>query len=299
MSLFTSLPARMLVLAATIGIVGVGFVVVQKNGASAIQKTTTWGSGLSALYKGEAPGLPAGGLTQEELSMLALQEQFEATGPYLYAPPERTGILEHTDTFDFAAFLASLSGDTSAQSSTHAKEEDGLKALYTFIPRGLIAVESPKPRTETQEILFAYGNRLGGDIRSLDEAYPNIIQTLQDQAADRANTDKAKGVYTYADALIRLGGELEDFADVPSQATGAHARLASSYRDIGEKLKKIPSAQTDEAFIAAVTTYNAAMDVYTERYIALVNLFVAQGVVFSPGDPGSVFSFSAPTSFGF
>lgn len=296
---FLSHPYRIL-LAGTAVLLCIGtIVIVGKNNTAHENTQGTWGdSGL--LTNPFGYGEQAEPSSTEERAARILQEQLERAGTYSYTQPSPATSESGAEEFDFAAFLEALSNPQQKESVSTGGADTStlLKNLYTFIPRGLIAVETPPARTNLQEELFAYGNRFGSSVRAFEDAHMNGIQILRDQAEDRGNPEKAAAAVRYARDLEALGRELEEMSGIPGIASSFHHALAKSYTDAGKKLALIPRARTDEEVIASVETYNRSMDVFTGHYVALVQFFVAQGVSFSPGDPGSIFSFSAPVSLG-
>lgn len=265
-------------------------------------RTGTWTSGAFSLNPIGYGAPSERGLSDEERAALILQEQLRQAGSFTYGAPattESSGVPSSEEAFDFAAFIAAISGDTSVRVEGRAAPQESLfQNLYTFIPRGLIAVETPPARTALQQELYAYGNRFGSEVRGFEDSHMDGIQILKDQAEDRGNSEKASAAIRYAEDLARLGKDLEELASVPTLAKSFHAKLAASYVETGTKLALIPKTKTDAEFLAAIETYNRSMDVFTNNYVALVQFFIAHGVSFSPSDPGSIFSFTAPTSFG-
>ena len=196
-----------------------------------------------------------------------------------------------SDTFDMGAFLALLSQPT--PKSTDGGTAGGTAEAYSFIPRGLISTSTlVAKRTALQDELFQYGNDAGGYIQSYEDTHRSISQILTDEIADRYNAQKVANVKAIGDALIEVGKNLQEMEGVPTIAVKANAALATSYIEIGTKLKLVADAKTDKELLSAVQTYNTAADTFTGRYIGLAQLFSGAGVLFAPGDTGSVFTFT-------
>ena len=223
-----------------------------------------------------------------------------STGPLAPAPntdPKKTPAYTG-DSFNFEAFVASLSSAQS-RADVGGQADTGGSGVspYTFIPSGLMATTAPpKSRSTAQQELYDYGNDIGSYIQSFEEQHTGAVQILKNQAEDRSNPAKAAAVGVLARALEDTGKSISNMDTVPGQAASLHTALAKSYTDIGANLALIPKAERDADFIRAVETYNASADVFTRNYIALAQLFGAFGVVFSPSDAGSVFTFT-PTGF--
>lgn len=199
---------------------------------------------------------------------------------------------DQTGAFDMSAFIAALTEPAASTPSTQTSAD--LSLAYTFIPQGLVATTSAGPRrSPLQESLYQYGNDAGSYISTYEDSHRNVGQILTDQIQDRQHPQKAQAVRDVGSALQTVGEQLQGMEAVPSLAASAHAGLAQSYIDIGAKLTKVPDAQRDSDFIAAIETYNAAAEQFARKYVALASVFPASGVSFSPQDPGSVFMFTA------
>lgn len=300
MDALLSHPYRLALSGSAVLLLVAGIVFVNKNGVAPTALTKTWVSGAFSLNPTGYGAPRTEGMSDEERARLILEEQLRQAGSFTYgAPSTAQGATKgEEESFDFAEFIASISGGGQGSATAIAPEQALFQNLYTFIPRGLIAIESPPVRTELQEELYAYGNRFGSEVRGFEDSHMNGIQILKDQAEDRASVEKADAAIRYANDLARLGKDLEELAGVPARAALFHKKLAASYVETGTKLALIPKTKTDAEFLAAIETYNRSMDTFTNNYVALVQFFIAQGVSFSPNDPGSIFSFTAPTSLG-
>lgn len=167
---------------------------------------------------------------------------------------------------------------------------------YSFIPQGIIATSVERPRTPEQQVLHEYGNSLGLTLTAFADLHANMVTVLRDQAEDRANAAKSAAMKRLAEDFTRLG---EDIATIeaPAESLTVHTNLANAYKDVGAKMKLIVDAQGDDAFLAAINTYNTSSETLSARLIAMIDLFQARGVTFSPTDAGSIFTFSAEASF--
>lgn len=210
-------------------------------------------------------------------------------------PPPPLGEDRTDNETDLASIIASLvaSYDTSGLPAVSSGNDSGQSGIYAFIPRGLIATSSPiNTRTLAEQALYEYGNEVGSYIKSFESQYPGISQTLDDQARDRYNDTKGDAVRAIGRGLAGVGANLEHMEDVPASVASLHSALASSYKAAGEKLAAIPDAKSDEGFLAAIESYNAAAEVFAKRFVDLADFFAISNVRFSSGDSGSVFTFS-------
>ena len=120
-----------------------------------------------------------------------------------------------------------------------------------------------------------------------------MARVLKDQFEDPQDSPKRSALIGLAASLAGVGDALLSIESIPGEARSANTRLAGSYRDMGEKLARIPDAGTDdEERISAMLIYNAAAEEYIKNYIALVTLFSLAEVTFRADEPGSVFMFS-------
>jgi hypothetical protein len=201
-----------------------------------------------------------------------------------------------SDDFDFENFLSMLSKPS--ESTQVAVKEDSSLSAYSFIPTGLLSLSSfEKERTPTQQKLYDYGNEVGSSIQSYEELYRNAPQILRDQFEDRKDEGKNAALRDVAGGMTNLGEILAAMEETPPEITAAHGRLAASYKEMGEKLSRIPDASNDEALVSAMLSYNASVESFTKNFVALAILFSAHDVVFTTNDPGSVFTFTNTAGF--
>ena len=292
--------------AAILIVVGVFIVVAKSPTTPSASQMVTWG-GTGAVFN----AAPTDSGAPQQQNPGGIIQQVQSAAPYTYIPITTTGDdspdANADDSFDFNAFVSLLSAGGKNTSSPSSGSAGATTNAYAFLPGGLVSTSTAqKPRTALQQTLYNYGNDVGSSIQAFEQQYPNETQILIDQAQDRSNTSKADKVVSIAQALSVLGDNLSQMdagedtdgggnQSVPSQMKSAHAALAKSYSDIGTKLALIPKTQSDAAFIAAINTYNTSVETFTKNYVAMANLFVAYGVTFSPGDPGSLFTFTQAT----
>ncbi len=246
------------------------------------------------VWSGGAPGFfnPVGdtGALQDP------QENLYATvrnGPPFYYDPGRTPVPappSSADDLDFEALLSMLSSPSRTK-PVDANRETGFDA-YSFIPKGLISTSSPSRRSAAQQALYNYGNEAGGAIQTFEDMSRNSPQVLKNQFEDRRNPGKNAALLALAGGMRGVGRSLLSIEEVPSAVQAAHERLAQSYEEMGERLSKIPEAQTDEAMLQAMLSYNASVETFTKNFVALATLFSAYDVTFGSEDPGSVFTFT-------
>lgn len=299
MEWFRTHPYASALLGAGILLVGGTFVVEQHSqvasgGNSAWQENS--GSGLNPLSYAPSETSPG---SQVQPSIV---QQVESSPPYTYTPgatpsASATGATQtpaqNSGGFNFDSFVAMLSAESAASSSTQTNANTGLQNAYAFIPQGLISTSSPQTsRTPQQDALYQYGNEVGSLVQSFEIEHSNESQVLKDQIEDRGNAAKASAVQQLAQNLSALGTSISNVTDTPSEMVSAQSALAAGYTSIGAKLKLVPQAQSDTDLINAVKGYDAAADVFIKNYVAFATVFSAYGVIFASEDPGSVFSFT-------
>lgn len=217
----------------------------------------------------------------------------EDAGPPIYIPPSHLTDTEGTaanEQFDLDTFLASLVQPSSAVGTATSSD---VAYAYSFIPQGLISVDVSVSRTPEQQLLYAYGNDAGSYIQTYEDTNRGAPTALRDQAEDRQNPQKAQAVRLVAAAMRTAGESLRGMESVPASVRTVHDALAASYIEAGARLAKVTDATGDDAFIAAITAYNEAADVLVGHYVSLATHFALSGVKFLPGDPGSIFTFTA------
>jgi len=208
-------------------------------------------------------------------------------------PPSQNGTVDDTDAeYDMNVFLASIT-QPEKTGGADIQGTSSVSLAYSFIPQGLISTSIPVARRSVaQQALYDYGNELGSDIMSYEDTHFDSAVVLTNQVQDRQNPQKAQAVRDIGTSLIALGQKAADIERVPSSAASLNADLAKSYKDMGAKLAKIPDAQRDADYLAAITDYNAAVNTFITQYVSLATLFSVSGVKFTTGEGGSVFMFS-------
>ena len=168
---------------------------------------------------------------------------------------------------------------------------------YDFIPRGFISTSSAAPKTQSplQEQLYGYGNDIGNYLRTFEDSHANMLTILKDAREDMGNSAKA-------DAAAQVGTDYRILArdlramSVPEIARTLHASFADANEAVGKNMETLARVKTDQEFLDAVDVYNKSVEAYTEKFVALASLFVANEVSFSESDPGSVFTFRGTVS---
>ncbi|HEY4522135.1 MAG TPA: hypothetical protein VJH91_00660 [Candidatus Paceibacterota bacterium] len=265
-------------LGASAFLVVVGIITVSsRTGPMPVQAPRVWGGGTQPLFDPLRTSNP----------VLEAQYRFDATNtPFSLYTSTNTGT---EPAFDFDALIAGLSKPRGTVGTTSS----GVELAYAFIPGGLIATSAPQTaKSELQITLFNYGNEAGSYIQSYEDLNRNAPVVLRNQAEDRRNEQKREAVRQVGRSLANVGRNLKAMEDVPATARPAHGALAESYIEAGGKLEKITVAESDEAFIAAITDYNASVEVFIKRYVALARLFSIHAVAFAPHESGSVFTFT-------
>lgn len=205
-------------------------------------------------------------------------------------PPSGTSPTD--DTFDVAAFAASLQG-ASIPSAAATQTNTAAPISYDFIPQGLISTSSPgRARTAAQQALYEYGNDAGSYIQSYEDAHRNTAPALTDQIKDRQNPQKIQAVKDIAAALRSVGTSLTSMDDVPESVRSLNLSLGEGYITIADKLSLVPDAAADSAFINAIKAYDSSVDAFTQQFVAVAQYLSLSGVTFQSTDPGSVFTFS-------
>jgi hypothetical protein len=265
----------------------VALIVTARSGVGGAQDATNW-VGASMIFQGGRSATEAERLRAEEA---AQQQQGDAELGYI--PIATSATVEEED---FGADLTKLLALLAQPPATSTLTGE-TPAAFAYIPQGLISISSGiKVRTASQEALFTYGNEAGGRIQSFESMHGNMPQILKDQAEDRDNAEKKARVKQLGFDIAALGRELLDMQDVPQAVKTAHENYATSYRIVGTNLTKVADTSGDEAFLAAIETYNTSVEAHSQRFGVLVSVFNANDVAFSPSNPGSTFMFNAQLS---
>jgi len=269
-------------------LLSIGLIVVMQRAAVAgVQSGTTWTSGAAFFGSNR-------NTTDPRMNPLDLvrQQSPETNLPYVPLPVYESGGED-----EFSGDLAELLALLSPKATVISTDPQGTENAYSFIPQGLISITSAvKTRTPTEAALHTYGNEAGTYVQSFESMHTNVAQLLKDQAEDRGNTEKTAAVSRLGQEYAQLGYELSKIEGVPEAIQSAHAAYATTYRILGTNLKKVADAREDEAYLAAIGTYNESADSLTKRFVTLVGVFSANNVTFSSSEPGSVFMFNANLS---
>lgn len=263
------------------------FIVERKMAAPVSDSATAWGGANIQVLDPSKPQ----GVTSDASSRDTVQTGGRDVPITSYQRPTES-TAGTSDDFDFESFIAQLSQPAS-QGDT--PETTGTPAAYSFIPTGLISTTTPgKNYSPAQQALYAYGNELGSLIQSYEDRHRNDTVVLKNQIEDRSSAVKAAAVQSIGNDLQGLGRSIKglDEEQVPQVMRTAHAALGDSYIEMGAKLAAIPEAESDQAFIAAINTYNTAADLYTTNFLAVATLLSVNGVRYADSEAGSVFTFS-------
>lgn len=288
---------------ALVVLVGVVFVLSHGSAAVGQAQPSAWG-GLSGIpsegaanYPAPAPG--SSNAPQPEQTMATSESDITLTNTIQMLGSDQSA--RDAAASDLDALLAQITSSATPALSAHvsASSSDSLIAdAYALIPTGLVATTSMSQAklTKTQSALYQYGNDAGSIIQTYEYTHQNVAEILKDQASDRTDPDKSAAVQAIGKALTSVGSSLLKLQDVPAVIAPYNDALGKSYQEIGGKLALVAEAQTDDQFLSAVQTYDAAEDTFSKNYVALATYLSAAGVTFSPDDSGSVFSFT-PVNF--
>lgn len=181
--------------------------------------------------------------------------------------------------------------------TTLSSDGEATANAYSFIPSGLISVETSQKRTPEQQALYEYGNALGTEIQSFENSYRDAAVILDEHARARTDAGKAGNVHKLGVAYAELGVRILGINPIPPEAASFNAAYGTTYRLLGTHIATIAKATTDEEYIAAITAYNDGADNLTKRFLAMVTLFGTNNVTFASSDAGSVFMFSGTLGF--
>jgi len=290
--------ASALAVASVVVILG-GIIVVSRSATPTPSGVSAWNGNAAVL----GPTAPATPVTEDQAGPSAFASENYATQtlPYTQNTPimDSQGVIETSDgvTYDFNALAAELSNPSpkSGNMSPATSSEQGTSNAWDYIPSGLISIQNASSgRTPIQQALYQYGNEVGSLVMGYDGAHGDQAQVLNDANNDRHNAGKQAAVEKIGQDLQVVGQGIAEITDAPSAAQADNTALSKSYIDIGTKLIAVGAAESlqDPALVAAIKSYDAAVDSFNGSYIALATLFSISNVNFSSGDPGSVFSFS-------
>ncbi|MDO8561969.1 MAG: hypothetical protein Q7S05_04045 [bacterium] len=188
-----------------------------------------------------------------------------------------------------------------AQQGTDGTKINSLFAdAFSLIPRGLISttLSKPKDRTPEEEVLYEYGNAIGGEIQAFESTHKNAAEILKGFFPESGgyafgNPGAVNATISLAGDYSRLGATIENMSSIPQEVQPFHAALAKSYSDVGSGLVLIAEATGESDMMKAIIAYDGSADMFIKNFVALAEFFSARGVTFSSSDPGNVFSFRA------
>ena len=277
------------------------FIVEQQAATPSPSQPSSWSDTGAPLFNPISPAASAAPATGTQ-NQQNITQQVQNAAPYTYIPPADVTVASTDvgtnsgDSFDFNAFMASLSQTSAPAKPAPASTNSSLNSAYSFIPSGLVSTTTPQnKRTKEQQDLYDYGNELGSYVQSFEQQNPGEAQTLTNQIQDRTDASKIAAVEALGQALQNVGASMSRMDTVPAQMGAMHTALAQSYIEIGTKLALVPQAQRDSDFVAAIQAYDTAADNFMKNYVAVAQLFSAYGVTFASDDPGSVFTFTPKT----
>jgi hypothetical protein len=288
--------ASALAVASIVVILG-GILVVSRSGTPTPTGVSAWNGNAAALGPTTPAVQPA---DQAGSSALANQNYATQTLPYAQNAPvmdsQGTVEMSNGNTYDFNALAAELS-NPALKSAANTTTTTGTSAInaWDYIPSGLISIQNASSgRSPVQQSLYQYGNEVGSLIMGYDAAHTDQSQILSNANNDRQNAAKQAAVERIGQDLETVGQGIAEITDAPATAQADNDALSKSYIDVGEKLVAVGKAEPlqDPALVAAIKTYDTAVNSFNETYVALANLFSSYSVNFSSGDPGSVFTFS-------
>ncbi|MEK7134068.1 MAG: hypothetical protein AAB804_03280 [Patescibacteria group bacterium] len=269
-----------------------GIFIVQKQGSATVSdKAGAWDGANLGVLNPTSYGPTENTGTSKEVNIM---QQVQNSAPYTYIPPAVVGDSEGgggSGSFDLNSFIAMLGQGSTPQ--VDPTQDASAPDAYSLIPTGLMSTTTAQnSRTTTQQTLYDFGNDIGSYIQSFEEQHPTMSFTLKDHAEDRNDPQKAAAVGRVAQELKGVGQSLLSIETVPSGIAPAHTALAKSYVAVGTNLALLAEAKDDADFLHAIEVYNASADTFVKNYVAIATLFGAYGVVFSPTDAGSVFTFT-------
>jgi hypothetical protein len=281
-------------------VIVVGAIFVESHTPAALQNSSiTWSGGtpVTGYQSDNSYGQPASPQQIAQKVVQGGQGVNVAIPQIASSTAPQAGFTPPSGSFNYTELLAALSaqGQTHVSvNTTSGNSNSVIQEAYQFIPQGLVAgtTSAAKAKTPQQEALYEYGNEVGSEIQSFEELHTDQAEVIKDQAEDRTDPTKAAAVVSLGQALESVGTFMQGMQEVPPSVQSLHSALAKSYLDIGAKLQLVAQAQSDQAFVQAVETYDTSAGTFVGNYASLAQYFSAQGVVFAQQDPGSVFSFN-------
>ena len=165
-----------------------------------------------------------------------------------------------------------------------------------FIPRGIITVPPPPAtRTPAEQKLFAYGNDVGFLIKMFEDTHRDSVASLDAFFSKRTDQSGINKVLSMAGDYAALSTRIAGIPSIPEDTTSMNTDLARSYGNIATGLTNLTHTTTDDGLIEAIKSYDATVEEFIGKFVALADFFSARGIKFSSSDLGSIFTFS-PTS---
>jgi len=148
-------------------------------------------------------------------------------------------------------------------------------------------IQNPNSNTRTthQDALYDYGNKMGEMLTTFELQQSGQTAVLGDFFSGNGSSYR---IARLADAYTTLAKDLARVSP-PSDARTIHTRLREAYASVGKLLTTLSSKATPPS-IDDVIAYNAVAESAGKELIALSLLFSSSGVIFSPSDPGRVFT---------
>jgi hypothetical protein len=261
-----------------------GAIVGMRSGVTP-QGTNTW-SAAAGIF---SPGSRVGATTNHTSTLPNGPQELETI------PLPRSSEEEEAAAATELADLLKLLSTPAAP--TPGSEGEGAASAYSFIPTGLISVETPSKRTAQEQALYEYGNQLGTEIQAFESNYRDAPLILNTHALARTDARNIAEVKALGLAYAELGVRIRELNSIPAEAASFNDAYGNGYRILGTNMTKIASATTDEEYIAAVNTYNDGVANLTKRFLAIVTFFGANNITFASSDAGSVFMFSGTVGF--
>ncbi len=272
-----------------------GFILLRREGRTPTPESVTWNAGVSTFQNPIATG--PGSTTDTPASPTTIPSAPDTVQLPPATTPTNAPVTTDTGFQSFLTGLMTTPAAGSAAASSNSTASSDIFSAFSYLPQGLISTTLEKPRTPEQEILHTYGNAAGAFIKRFEAGHPDMVSTLEAFTKDRTSAEGATGMRAIAADLTDIGASMLKMDNIPEEVRSAHETLAHHYEDIGAKLAVIANSSTDEGYLDAITTYNAAADSFTGGYIALMTLFAISGVSFSAYEDGSAFSYPGGGGF--
>lgn len=277
--------------AAIVLLIGSGVLIVDRRAQKLPTSQSRGWDNINSLISGQySPQQPSPSGTQE-VPVYLQKDDADYRIPSLTAENEIEG--EAVDSLDFNSLLSILQRSSPTNIRTTLPSGSTIDLSYELIPPGLVSSSSePKGLSSDQQVLYEYANSVGSYIQSFEQQNANQTQVLKDQLEDSSDPNKNEAVQRLGRAMQALGKNLQGIQEVPETVAAEHEALAASYIEMGKNLQLVPEAKGTESLLQAINTYNASANAFVGNFVALVDIFNSNEIVFSASEPGSVFAFS-------